>query len=67
MQAPWIIYTAPPETEGTDALLSSQPWKDLPAVKSGQVIMADRDLWGGAGLIWARALLEDIRRLFKAG
>lgn len=67
LQAPWIIYTAPPESEGTDALLASQTWHDLPAVKSDQVIMADRNLWGGAGLIWARALLEDIRRLFLAG
>ncbi len=64
VQAPWIIYTAPAESEGTDAVLSSTAWTDLPAVKSGQVIMADRNLWGGAGLIWARALLADIRRLF---
>ena len=63
--APWIILTGSPGTDdGTDDLMSSPLWAELPAAKNDQVIVVDRDLWGGAGVMWAYALLDDIERIF---
>jgi iron complex transport system substrate-binding protein len=63
--APWIILTGTPGSDdGTDELMGSPLWAGLPAVQNGQVLIVDRDLWGGAGVMWARALLDDIERLF---
>ena len=66
--APWIILTGTPGTDdGTDDLTSSPLWAELPAVKNDQVIFVDRDLWGGAGVMWAYALLDDLERIFVTG
>ena len=66
--APWIILTGVPGSpDGTDDLTSNPLWAQLPAVKNDQVLVVDRDLWGGAGVMWARALLADIERLFIGG
>ena len=63
--APWIVLTGTPGTDdGTDDLMSSPLWAQLPAVQNDQVIIVDRDLWGGAGVMWAFALLDDIERIF---
>jgi iron complex transport system substrate-binding protein len=64
LTAPWIIVSGAPEI--IETLQGSPLWEQLPAVQAGQVIVVDRDLWGGAGLIWANALLDDIQRLFVA-
>ncbi len=63
--APWIVLTGTPGTDdGTDDLMNSPLWAQLPAVQHDQVIIVDRDLWGGAGVMWAYALLDDIERIF---
>lgn len=63
--APWIILTGTPGTDdGTDDLTSSALWQNLPAVVNDQVVVVDRDLWGGAGLMWANAMLDEIERIF---
>ncbi len=63
--APWIILTGTPGSDdGTDDLVSSPLWATLPAVLNKQVIVVDRDLWGGAGLMWANAMLDEIERIF---
>lgn len=66
--SPWIILTGTPGTDdGTDELMASPLWADLPAVKNNQVVIVDRDLWGGAGVMWAYALLDDVERIFVNG
>lgn len=66
--APWIVLTGTPGSDdGTDDLTSSPLWAGLPAVQNDQVIVVDRDTWGGAGLMWGQVLLDDIERLFAAG
>ena len=63
--APWIVLTGTPGTDdGTDDLMSSPLWAQLPAVQNDQVMIVDRDLWGGAGVMWAYALIDDIERIF---
>ena len=63
--APWIILTGTPGSEdGTDDLTSSPLWAGLPAVEKGQVVTVDRDLWGGAGVMWAHRLLDELERIF---
>ena len=63
--APWIIVTGTPGTDdGTDDLMSSPLWSSLPAVEQGQVVVVDRDLWGGAGVMWAHRLLDELERIF---
>lgn len=63
--ADWIILTGTPGTDdGTDDLMASALWAGLPAVRDDQVLVVERDLWGGAGVMWAHALLDDIERLF---
>jgi iron complex transport system substrate-binding protein len=63
--APWIILTGTPGTDdGTDDLMASPLWATLPAVQNDQVVVVDRDLWGGAGVMWAHALLDDVERIF---
>lgn len=65
LTAPWIIVSAPGDDDGPLTQLQQNPlWQKLPAVQADQVIVVDRDLWGGAGLLWARALLDDVERLF---
>jgi iron complex transport system substrate-binding protein len=64
LTAPWIILSGAPEV--IETLEASPLWQQLPAVQADQVIVVDRNLWGGAGLIWANALLDDIERLFVA-
>lgn len=65
VDADWIIFTGTPGTDdGTDDLFANPLWATLPAVQADQVQVVDRALWGGAGLMWANALLDDIERLF---
>jgi iron complex transport system substrate-binding protein len=63
--APWIILTGTPGTDdGTDDLMASPLWETLPAVQQDQVVVVDRDLWGGAGVMWAHRLLDELERIF---
>jgi iron complex transport system substrate-binding protein len=39
-------------------------FQSIPAVKAGRVHLVDADLWPGLGHLWARALLDDLERLF---
>jgi iron complex transport system substrate-binding protein len=66
LTADWLIVTAAPDDPSASGLLDSAVWQALPAVQAGQVLVVDRDLWGGAGLLWANALLDDVDRLFPA-
>jgi len=36
----------------------------IPAVQAGNVHLVDADLWPGLGHLWARALVDDLERLF---
>jgi iron complex transport system substrate-binding protein len=66
LTADWLIVTAAPDDPTASGLLDSPLWQTLPAVRAGQVLVVDRELWGGAGLMWANALLDDVDRLFPA-
>lgn len=39
-------------------------FKAIPAVKAGRVHVVDANLWPGFGHLWARALVDDLERLF---
>jgi iron complex transport system substrate-binding protein len=65
LTAPWIILTGSPGSEdGTDDLMASPLWAGLPAVQADHVVVVDRDLWGGAGVMWAHRLLDELERIF---
>lgn len=66
LTADWLIVTAAPDDPTANGLLDAPVWQALPAVQAGRVLVVDRNLWGGAGLMWAHALLDDIERLFPA-
>ena len=66
LTADWLIVTAAPDDPTASGLLDAAVWQALPAVQAGQVLVVDRNLWGGAGLMWANALLDDVERLFLA-
>lgn len=45
--------------------VSASPlYQSIPAVKAGRVHIVDAELWPGFGHLWARALLDDLERLF---
>lgn len=68
LTADWLIVTAPKgDEDGLATKLVEHPLaKKLPSVANGRVKIVDRDLWGGAGLLWANALLDDVERLYPA-
>ena len=47
-----------------DEVAAAPLFQALPAVKAGRVHLVDADLWPGLGHLWARALLDDLERLF---
>lgn len=47
-----------------DEVAASPLFQAIPAVQAGNVHLVDADLWPGLGHLWARALLEDLERLF---
>lgn len=47
-----------------DEVSASTLYKSIPAVKAGRVHVVDAELWPGFGHLWARALLDDLERLF---
>jgi len=66
LTAPWLIVYGSGE-DGASALAQAKRtplWATLPAVKAGQVIEVKSGVWTGAGLLWARALVDDLERRF---
>jgi iron complex transport system substrate-binding protein len=66
LTAPWLIVYGSGEA-GPTALSEAQKtplWSTLPAVRAGQVIEVKSGIWTGAGLLWARALLDELERRF---
>ncbi len=47
-----------------DEVAATPLFKSIPAVKAGRVHLVDADLWPGLGHLWARALTDDLERLF---
>lgn len=47
-----------------DEVSASPLYQSIPAVQAGRVHLVDADLWPGFGHLWARALLDDLERLF---
>lgn len=48
-----------------DEVAATALFRSIPAVKAGRVHLVDADLWPGLGHLWARALVDDLERLFK--
>lgn len=49
---------------GPDKSVNDDLFKAIPAVKAGRVHVVDANLWPGFGHLWARALVDDLERLF---
>lgn len=49
-----------------DEVAATPLFQAIPAAQAGNVHLVDADLWPGLGHLWARALLDDIERLFLA-
>lgn len=47
-----------------DEVAATPLFQSIPAVQAGRVHLVDADLWPGLGHLWARALLDDLERLF---
>jgi iron complex transport system substrate-binding protein len=47
-----------------DEIAATDLFKAIPAVKAGRVHVVDARLWPGFGHLWARALSDDLERLF---
>lgn len=47
-----------------DEVAATELFQAIPAVQAGQVHIVDADLWPGLGHLWARALVDDLERLF---
>lgn len=67
--APWlIVYGSGDDGATLLAEAKANPlWPTLPAVRNNQVIEVDGALWTGAGFLWARALVDDLERIFVSG
>jgi iron complex transport system substrate-binding protein len=66
VRAPWLIaYGSGPDGAALLAEAKAHPlWSTLPAVRAGRVLEVDGNRWVGAGFLWARAILDDVERLF---
>ena len=49
-----------------DQVSQTELYKKIPAVAAGRVHVVDGALWPGFGHLWARALADDLERLFVA-
>lgn len=47
-----------------DEVAATPLFQSIPAVKAGRVHLVDATLWPGLGHLWARALVDDLERLF---
>jgi iron complex transport system substrate-binding protein len=47
-----------------DEVAATDLFKAIPAVRAGRVDLVDANLWPGFGHLWARALVDDLERLF---
>jgi iron complex transport system substrate-binding protein len=66
LTAPWlVVYGSGDNGPSMLAEAKRSPlWAALPAVKAGQVVEVKDGIWTGAGLLWARALVDDLERRF---
>jgi iron complex transport system substrate-binding protein len=64
INADWIIVPTDADDRALyDEVQQLDTWKNLPAVKAGQVIEVDGRLWPGWGYLFASALLDDLDRV----
>lgn len=49
-----------------DEIAATELYKAIPAVQKDQVIIVDGTLWPGFGHLWARAVVDDLERIFFA-
>lgn len=47
-----------------DEIAATDLFQAIPAVRAGRVHLVDAELWPGLGHLWARALVDDLERLF---
>lgn len=64
----WLLVTVGGDMpqEVFDEIAESELYKAIPAVQKGQVIILDGTLWSGFGHLWARAVIDDVERIFFA-
>ena len=66
IDADWLVVSVGGShtQELYDEVAATQVFKAIPAVKAGRVHVVDGALWPGLGHLWARALVDDLERLF---
>lgn len=66
LTAPWLVVYGAGETGPTalSEVKKTPLWASLPAVRANQVVEVKDGIWTGAGLLWARALLDDLEKRF---
>lgn len=67
IDADWLVVSVGGGSltqERYDEVVSTDVFKAIPAVKAGRVHVVDGALWPGLGHLWARALVDDLERLF---
>ncbi len=67
IDADWLVIPVGTDSipRGTyDEIAASELFRAIPAVQAGQVHLVDGALWPGLGHLWARALVDDLERLF---
>ena len=47
-----------------DQVAATEVFQAIPAVQAGRVHLVDATLWPGLGYLWAKALVDDLERLF---
>lgn len=69
IDADWLVVPVGGDSIPEDLFeeMSENPlYRAIPAVQAGQVHVVDGALWPGLGHLWARALVDDLERLFVA-
>jgi iron complex transport system substrate-binding protein len=67
IDADWLVVAAGSDNipRGVyDEIAATDLFKAIPAVRAGRVHVVDAELWPGFGHLWARALIDDLERLF---
>jgi iron complex transport system substrate-binding protein len=67
IDADWLVIPVGNDSIPTSAyeeVASTDLFKAIPAVQAGRVHEVDASLWPGLGHLWARALTDDLERLF---
>ncbi len=67
IDADWLVEATGSEgmpRAAYEEVAASPLYQAIPAVKAGRVHVVDANLWPGFGHLWARALVDDLERLF---